>query len=46
MLIDTPETIHHIQFKSINVEKIQKAAAKTQGGSGPSGMDADVENEF
>ena len=30
-----------IKFESIDVEKIQKAAVKTQDGSGPSGMDAD-----
>ena len=41
MLTDTPETIHPIKFESIDIEKIQKAAVKTQGGSGPSGMDAD-----
>ena len=41
LLTDTPETIHPIKFESIDVEKIQKAAVKTQGGSGPSGMDAD-----
>ena len=41
MLTDTPEAIHPIKFESIVVEKIQKAAVNTQGGSGPSGMDAD-----
>ena len=41
LLTDTPETIHPIKFESIDAEKIQKAAVKTQGGSGPSGMDAD-----
>ena len=41
LLTDTPETIHLIKFESIDVEKIQKAAVKTQGGSGPSGMDVD-----
>ena len=41
LLTDTPETIHPIKFESIDVEKIQKAAVKTRGGSGPSGMDAD-----
>ena len=41
MLTYTPETTHLIKFESIDVEKIQKAAVKTQGGSGPSGMDAD-----
>ena len=40
LLTDTPETIHPIKFESIDVEKIQNAAVKTQGGSGPSGMDA------
>ena len=39
--IDTPETIHPTKFESIDVEEIQKAAVKTQGGSGPSGIDAD-----
>ena len=35
-------TIHPIKFESIiDAEKIQKGAVKTQGGSGPSGMDAD-----
>ena len=38
---DTPETIHPIKFESIDAEKIQKAAVKTQDGSGASGMDAD-----
>lgn len=41
LLTDVPETIHPIKFENIDVEKIQKAAVKTQGGSGPSGMDAD-----
>ena len=41
LLTDTPETIHLIKFKSVDIEKIQKTAVKTQGGSGPSGMDAD-----
>ena len=41
LLTDTPETIHPIKFESIDVEKIQKAAVKTQGGSRPPGMDAD-----
>ena len=41
MPTDTPETIHPIEFESIDVEKIQKATVNTQGGSEPSGMDAD-----
>ena len=40
-LTDTPETIYPIKFDNIDVEKIQKAAVKTQGGLGPSGMDVD-----
>ena len=36
LLTDTSETIHPMKFESINVEKIQKAAVKTQGGSRPS----------
>ena len=40
-LTDTPETIYPIKFDNIDVEKIQKAAIKTQGGLGPSGMDVD-----
>ena len=39
LLTDTPETIHSIKFESIDIEKIQKAAVKTQGYSEPSGMD-------
>ena len=38
LLTDTPETIHPIKFERIDVEKKQKAAVKTQGGSEPSGM--------
>ena len=41
VLTDSPETIHPIKLESIDVEKIQKAAVKTQGRSGPSGMDVD-----
>ena len=41
LLTDTPETIHSIKFKSIDIEKIQKAAVKTKGYSEPSGMDTD-----
>ena len=41
MLTDSPETIHPIKLESIDVEKTQKAAVKTQGRSGLSGMDAD-----
>ena len=41
LLTDTPEPIHPIKFENIDVEKILKAIVKTQGGSGPSGMNAD-----
>ena len=41
LLTDTPETTHPIKFELIDVEKIQKAVVKTQGGAGLSGMDAD-----
>ena len=41
LLTDAQEIIHPIKFESINVEKLQKAAFKIQGGSGPLGMDAD-----
>ena len=46
LLTDTPETIHPIKFESIDVEKIQKAALKTQGGPGPSGMVAHGSKRF
>ena len=41
LLTDTPETIRPIKFKYIDVQKIQKAAVKTQSVSGPSDVDAD-----
>ena len=40
LLTDKPEPIHPVKFEGIDVEKIQKAAIKTEGDSGPSGMDA------
>ena len=41
MLSDVPKGIYPVKFDVINVEMIRKAAMKTQGGSGPSGLDAD-----
>ena len=42
ILINGPtEKIHPVQFESIIEELIRRAAIKTKGGSGPSGMDAD-----
>ena len=52
LLPDEPEILHPIKFENINGETVRKAALKTKGGSGPSGMDADgwrklfVENSF
>ena len=42
LLTDTAETIDPIKFENIDAEKIEKPAVKTQGGSGPSDIDADV----
>ena len=41
MLSDVPERIHPVKFEVIDAEMIRKAAIKTRGGSGPSGLDAD-----
>ena len=41
MLPDKPEEIHPIKFDSIDAENVRKAALKTRGGAGPSGLDAD-----
>ena len=41
MLPDKPEEIHPIKFDSIDAENVRKAARKTRGGAGPSGLDAD-----
>ena len=38
---DEPVVIHPIVFEKIDAELVRTAARKTQGGSGPSGMDAD-----
>ena len=38
---DEPVAIHPITFEKIDAELVRTAARKTQGGSGPSGMDAD-----
>ena len=36
-----PPVIHHIIMHNINEELVRKAAVKTKGGSGSSGLDAD-----
>ena len=41
LLPDQPESIHQIKFENINANAVHKAALKTKGGSGPSGMHAD-----
>ena len=41
MLPDKPEEIHPNKFDSIDAENVRKAALKTRGGAGPSGLDAD-----
>ena len=41
MLSDVPGRIHPVKFEVIDAEMIRKAAMKTRGGSGPSGLDAD-----
>ena len=41
LLPDKPEVIHPIKFEKIDAEMVRKAAIKTKGGAGPSGMDAD-----
>ena len=41
LLPDVPENIHPIIFEKIDSEAVRKAALKTKGGSGPSGMDGD-----
>ena len=41
LLTDTPEKINPIKFHTIDGEQVRKAAIKTRGGAGPSGLDAD-----
>ena len=41
LLQDEPKFVHPINFENITGEAVRKAALKTKGGSGPSGMDAD-----
>ena len=41
LLPDLRIKVHPVKFESIDAELVRKAAIKTRGGSGPSGMDAD-----
>ena len=40
LLLDQPESIHQIKYENVNADAVRKAALKTKGGSGPSGMGA------
>ncbi|XP_066911371.1 uncharacterized protein [Clytia hemisphaerica] len=40
LFADQLTKVHHVRFESINAASIRTAAAKTKGGSGPSGLDA------
>ena len=41
LLTDIPEDIHSSKFENLDADMILKAAIKTKGGAGPSGMDVD-----
>ena len=41
LLTDTPEQVHPIKFDVINADLSKRAAVRTRGGAGPSGLDAD-----
>ena len=41
LLPDEPEIMYPIKYEKIDAELIRKAAIKTKGGAGPSGMDGD-----
>ena len=41
LLPDIPPLTHPIRFEEIDEERVRRAAMRTRGGSGPSGMDAD-----
>lgn len=41
LLTDIPKRIHTVKFESMDEELAMKAATKTRGTSGPSGMDED-----
>ena len=41
LLPEQPESIHRIKYDNINADAVHKAALKIEGGSEPSGMDAD-----
>ena len=41
LLKDIPDNVLHVKFDSINAVFVEKAAAKSQGRAGPSGMNAE-----
>ena len=41
LLTDTPEQVHPIKFDAIDADLVKRAAVRTRGGAGPSGMNAD-----
>ena len=42
LLTDTPEQVYPIKFDAIDANLVKRAAVRTRGGAGPSGLDADV----
>lgn len=38
---ERPQQVHHVFYDQINTETIKKASFRTNGGSGPSNLDAD-----
>ena len=41
ILTDTPEQVHPIKFDAIDADLVKRAAVRTRGGAGPSGLYAD-----
>eukprot|EP00794_Sanderia_malayensis_P000712 gene712-16297_t len=41
LLDDIVSSIHQVKFEEISGESVRKAAIRTKGGSGPSGMDGE-----
>ena len=41
LLTDTLEQVHPIKFDAIDADLVKRAAVRTRGGAGPSGLDAD-----
>ena len=41
LLADPPKKVHPVRFDEINEECVKKAAIRTAGGAGPSGLDGE-----